>query len=123
MKRDMDAVRRIVLAAAALPYGEQLNGIDGMPEEVFITHVSWMNEAGLVKAISEEGSGSGARYAFVFRLTWAGCEFADAVASDTIWARAKDKVLKPGMSFTFDLLKEWLKAEIKEGFPTAKALS
>jgi len=59
----------------------------------------------------------------VERLTWAGCEFADAVRSDTLWAKAKKEVIKPGISFTFDILKEWLKAEITQGFPTLRALA
>ncbi len=31
--------------------------------------------------------------------------------------------LKPGMSFTFDLLKDWLKAEISQGLPALRALA
>lgn len=64
-----------------------------------------------------------ANFAVVKRLTWDGCEFADAIASDTIWSRAKEKVIAPGLSFTFDLLKEWLKAEIKSGFTNLRQIS
>jgi hypothetical protein len=32
---------------------------------------------------------------------------------DTVWKKAKEHVLKPGASWTFDILKEWLKAEAK----------
>lgn len=121
MKRDMDLIRRIVLTTADLPYGEQLQEMDGVDEETFVTHVIWLSEAGLVKAITEDGVGpSEARYAFVFRLTWSGCEFADAIRNDTLWAKAKSNVLKPGMSFTFDVLKEWLKTEITQGLPTLR---
>ncbi len=123
MKRDMDLIRRIALTTADLPYGETLDSLPDVPQEAFVTHVAWLHEAGLVRATYQEGSGSSAMYAIVFRLTWAGCEFADAVRSDTTWARAKTNVLKPGMSFTFDLLKDWLKAEIAQGLPTLRALA
>lgn len=124
MKRDMDLIRRIALALVELPHGELLQQLPDVPEDVFIRHVAWMEEAGLVRAKVAEGmGGSDTGYAFVFRLTWAGCEFADAVASDTLWAKAKTNVLKPGISFTFDVLKDWLKAEITQGLPTLRALA
>lgn len=120
MKRDMDVIRRIILATADLPYGQPLNKLDDVAEEVFITHVIWLAEAGLIDADANAGSGSFAKYALVKRLTWAGCEFADAVASDTLWKKAKDNVIKPGLSFTFDTLKDWLKTEIAQGFPALR---
>lgn len=123
MKRDMDTVRRIILAAAKMPYGEQLDSLDGVPQDEFIAHVIWMEEAGLVSAKALAGSGSSAKYAFVFRLTWDGCEFADAVLDDNLWNKAKTSVLKPGMSFTFDVLREWLKSEITNGLPTIRGLA
>lgn len=122
MKRDMDIVRRIVLATADLPYAHALDGIEGVSTEVFVTHVIWLKEAGLVEADTMAGAGSMAKYAHVTRLTWAGCEFADAVSNDGLWMKAKDNVLKPGLSFTFDVLKDWLKAEISQGFPSVRSL-
>ena len=123
MRRDMDLIRKIVLATADLPAHQLLKTLDGVDETDFITHVAWLEEAGLLKAKVREGlGGSDAQYAFVMRLTWAGCEFADAVRNDTIWHKAKEKVIKPSASYTFDLLKEVLKAEITQGFPTLRTL-
>ena len=34
--------------------------------------------------------------------------------NDTVWRTAKEKVLKPGVSWTFELLKETLKALAKQ---------
>lgn len=123
MKRDMDLIRRIVLETAALPYGMALNGLDNVGQEEFVTHAEWLQEAGLIRANIQAGSGSFAMYANVTGLTWSGCEFADAICSDTLWAKAKDKVIKPGMSFTFDVLKDWLKSEIAQGLPTIGKLA
>lgn len=122
MKRDMDLIRRIAFAAEELPMDETLDGLDGVEQDVFSLHVIWMKEAGLVHAAVNEYMDESA-VAFVFRLTWSGCEFADAVRSDTLWKKAKDNVMKPSMSFTFDVLKDWLKTEITQGLPTIRALS
>lgn len=122
MKRDMDIIRKIILATAAMPYGAELRSIDGVEENDFVTHVIWLKEAGLIEAEALAGSGSMAKYAIVSRLTWEGCEFSDAIADDTLWKKAKDNVLKPGISFTFDTLKEWLKSEILNGLPTIRGL-
>ena len=46
-------------------------------------------------------------------LTWAGHDFLDAARDETIWNKAKEKFMKPGLSWTFGVLLEWLKAEIK----------
>lgn len=123
MKRNMDTIRRIAIATAELPYGETLGKLDGVPDEEFVTHVIWMQEADLIVADATDGSGSFAMYARVFRLTWDGCEFADAVLDDGLWKKAKDTVLKPGLSFTFDALRDWLKAEINQGLPTLRGLA
>lgn len=123
MKRNMDLIRRIVLETAELPPGETLDKLEGVAEHEFVAHVIWLQEAGLIKAEAQAGTGSFATYAIVSRLTWEGCEFADAVMNDGTWQKAKEVVLKPGISFTFDVLKDWLKAEIKEGLPTVRALA
>lgn len=119
MNRDMDLIRRIALETAKLPIGQHLDGLAGVDDEVFALHVTWMDEAGLVKAYISTGLSAG-KHASVFRLTWDGCEFVDAVRSDTIWKKAKENVIKPGMSFTFGVLKEWIKTEITQGVPSLR---
>ena len=46
----------------------------------------------------------------------------DAARDDTLWRKAKESVIRPGASFTFDLVKDWLKAEISHGFPTLRGM-
>jgi len=120
MKRDIDIVRRIALETAKLETGYCLEGLEGVDKPTFAIHVIWMEEAGLVKArISEYISGEHSQ-ALVQRLTWAGCEFADSVQDETLWSKAKEKVIKPSASFSFGILKDWLGAEIRDGFPTLR---
>ena len=121
MKRDMDLIRRIALALEELPSGESLKKLEGVDSETFALHATWMQEAGLIKATIQEFFG-GNSFVDITRLTWAGCDFASSVRDDTLWNKAKANVLKPGMSFTFDVLKSWLKTEITQGFPTMRTL-
>lgn len=123
MKRNMDIVRQIILATAELPYARTLDSLSGISDEDFVLHVIWLEEAGLVIADAQAGAGSIAKYAIVSRLTWSGCEFADSVLDENLWTKAKGTVLKPGMSFTFDILKEWTKTEIMNGLPTLRGLA
>ena len=123
MKRDMDLIRRIALDTEAMEFGYVLTADEDQDQASFGFHVIWMKEAGLIKAnVTEYESGEPPK-AEVLRLTWAGCEFVDAIRSDTLWSKAKASVLRPGVSFTFDVLKEWLKTEIAQGLPTLRTLS
>ncbi|MCS4508908.1 DUF2513 domain-containing protein [Xylophilus ampelinus] len=122
MKRDMDLVRKILLAVADSPHGSQLQQLDGVSNEDFTLHAIWLAEAGLVIAITSDQAVS-ATYALILRLTWQGCDFVDAIRDDTLWKKAKESVMKPATSFTFDLVKDWLKAEIAQGLPTLRGLA
>lgn len=115
MNRDMDIIRRIALAVRDGGM-EPINGVDGIETAAFAAHAQWMEEAGLIHAaIAPKDSKRYATQAVVYRLTWAGCEFADAVRDDTLWCKAKDKVLMPTASWSFAILTDWLKAEITQG--------
>lgn len=123
MKRNMDLIRRIILETANLPNGTPLQKLAGISKEDFVMHAIWLQEAGLIEADAKIGTGSFATYAIITRLTWEGCDFADAIASDTVWNKAKENVFKPGISFTFEILKDWLKTEIAQGFPALVKLT
>jgi hypothetical protein len=114
MKRDMDVVRRIVLSLRDA--NEPIEEVDGLDQQAFCMHAELLIEAGLVEGSTQRYLSNATNIpdsAFLNRLTWAGQEFADAIEDDTLWAKAKDKVIKPGVSWTFAVLGEWLKAEAK----------
>jgi hypothetical protein len=119
MKRDMDLVRRICFAVEDLAPNEYLQGLEGVDNEVFAGHVELMADAGLI--IGNAGRVLGPSSPLAEALTWAGHDFADAARSDTLWTKAKEVVIRPGASFTFDVLREWLKNEISKGFPTLRS--
>ena len=83
-------------------------------QKVVASHAALLIEQGLAEgAIARHGFNEIMR-ADLDRLTWAGHDFLDASRDDTIWTKAKDKFMKPGAAFTFDLLKQWLQLEIKK---------
>jgi len=47
-------------------------------------------------------------------MTWAGHDFLDAARDETLWNKAKQTVMKPNASYTFENLGDYLKAEIKK---------
>lgn len=107
MHRDMDIVRSILMHAADAT--QSIESIPACDDYVFSYHVALLIEASLVHGTFTEfnlrpAGGS------VFRLTWAGHDFLDATRNDTVWRTAKEKILKSGMSWTFDILKATLKA-------------
>lgn len=124
MKRDMDLIRRIALEVEDMEYGYVLTDLEeeGVDAATFGMHAMWMKEAGLIDASIHTYISGEAPVVQISRLTWSGCEFADAIRDNNLWRKAQANVLKPGMSFTFDVLKEWLKTEITQGLPTIRTL-
>ena len=112
MTRDMDTIRKILLQVEGA--SEPVEGVSDVPADVFAYHAALLMEAGLVEGDFAKGPNLLACDAVVFRLTWSGHDFLDAARNDTVWRIAQEKILKPGVSWTFDLLKETLKALAKQ---------
>jgi hypothetical protein len=119
MKRDMELVKAFLLA---------IEGSEGQVEDLKkwsleerSYHVALLLDASFVLGNTANDADGRPQGYFISRMTWAGHEFLDALRDDTIWKKAKEHVLKPGASWTFDVLKEWAKHEIKErlGLPVA----
>ena len=113
MKRDMDLVRKILLAIEAHPptLGPLKIQIDGYPKEIVDYHLTLMKDAGLIEGINPGSkSGLGDIYAMTIpmRMTWQGCEFLDASRDENRWNKAKEIVKEMGSSVSFDVLKSLL---------------
>jgi len=76
-------------------------------------HVRLLIDAGLVQGKVTDMLGGRVHF-YVSALTWTGHDFLDAARDATIWRKAKDTVLKPTASITFDLLLQWLKNQAKQ---------
>ena len=110
MRRDMDLIRNILLSTESDDFGN-LEEVDG---KTLAFHVALLEEAGLLRAyITFDGDEQPTGY-IIRKITWSGYEFLDSIRDKTIWEKAKKYVLKPGASWTFVILAEYLKGEIKE---------
>ena len=107
MKRDMDLVRAILLAAE--DSHEQWLGAESLVcnawDQVMVArHFELMGEAGLVVADVNEFLGGGVD-GNVKRLTWAGYDFLDDVRSESVWEDTKASISEKVGSASFDLIK------------------
>lgn len=117
MRRDMNVLRQILLAVRDAD--GVVREVPGIDQAVYLEHARLLDEAGLVTASIHQVQ-QRVDVALIWRLTWAGHDFADAIQQDTLWHKAQSTVLKPAASWTFDVLKEWLKTEISQGLPTLR---
>ena len=109
MTRDMDMIRKILAEVEA----RGIEHPDPVTDPNFAYQVALMKEAGLVDAAVVEDDFGLPRTANVIRLTWDGHDFLDASRDSKIWKMAKEHIIKPGASWTFSMLVEWLKLEAR----------
>lgn len=108
MKRDMELIRLLLLQ---VEQGEAPPELSQYSEDETLYNYALMADAGLIVASLTPETGVPIAVS-VYRLTWAGHDFLDATRDSTIWNSAKEKILKPGASWTFSILVEWLKQEV-----------
>jgi hypothetical protein len=115
MERDFDLIRLILKDIQATPAGRRYTSIENLSAydpAVVCGHIDLLIDAGLVKGkVTKMFRGADA--ILVSGLTWKGYDFLEAAKDDNLWNKAKEKVIKPGVSFTFDLLLEWLKGQAR----------
>jgi len=109
MKRDMELIRLLLLEQEL---GEALPELSTYTEEAVLYNYKIMADAELIEARFHPDKGVPAN-AIIYRLTWAGHDFLDSSRDSKIWKLAKEQILKPGASWTFSLLVEWLKQEAR----------
>ena len=116
MQRDMNLIREILKQTEAQEHGYTTGNpdVDGYTDEQVAYHVYLMAQAGLVNATDVASMDSESPCALLLNLTWDGHEFLDATKDESIWSKAKETVLKPGVSMTLSFLIEWLKEEAKQ---------
>jgi hypothetical protein len=124
MKRDMEIIRTILLNVENDKYelGERVH-VDGVPDTTCAYHVALMQDAGLVEAEIIKDVLCPYHAALIHRLTSAGHDFCDGIRQDTIWNKAKEHILKPGVSYGLSVLVEYVKVQVHQrvfGGPTGK---
>lgn len=114
MKRDMELIRLLLLRAELIREQDEFPDLSGYTEEQRDYHSALLIEAGLIDGFIRKDMYGFPVNVNTFRLTWAGHNFVDAMREDTVWNKVKQKFIKPGVSWTFDLLLEYAKLEIKQ---------
>ncbi len=106
MKRDMDLVRKIMLAveASERPLDSTLIRIAGYTPDTITEHMRLLNEAGLVEGISAYSVEHRLKW-IELRLTWNGHDFLDAARNESIWTETVTEVRKKTGSAPFEVLK------------------
>jgi len=119
MKRNMDLVRAILLAAEEVPAGQQITKIvvpRGVTKAECLGHVEILIDAGFIKGHVNDYLIGTFR---IDRITWHGLDFLQATKDEKIWNKAKKHVMVEAGSWTIGLLLEYLRREAaqKLGFP------
>ena len=117
MKRDMDLVRKILLAME--PWEHQSGFVQAFTftdydQKVIGHHVWLMGQGDLITAMPVTVVGSEPPVALPLAITWAGHEFLDAVRDDTVWAEVNRRLKAQGLSLPSTLLQE-LALKIRAG--------
>lgn len=110
MKRDMELIRNILFEVEAHDSSKPCFQI---VDANCAYQVALMKEAGLVEAIVCEDQQGLPTAAVILRLTWIGHDFLDSSRDNKLWKLAMDNVIKPGASWSFSILVEWLKREAR----------
>lgn len=108
MKRDMDFVRKLLIAvreADEYPNADALD-LEGRDDENFDAklayHTKILAQAGYLEAI-DMSSLAGSEWRIV-NLTWKGQEFLESIENETVWNKTKEEVKKRGGGMTVEII-------------------
>ena len=120
MKRDMELVRRLMLAIEAQPAGARVTGadllVDGDDDTTVAEHLHMLIDHGFLKGTPDRAIAhrKSPLRVHIHGITWKGHEFLDAVRDDTIWNKTKDKVASVGGSATVEIVTQVATGFIKQ---------
>lgn len=115
MKRDLELIRKIILAIEDLP-GACLNQelkLNGFDRHQIGYHCYLIIDSGLAKGEDVTYLEDTSPVWHIHHLTAAGHDFADSIRSDTTWIKTKTIIKDKGGSFTLEILKGVLSQVIK----------
>jgi hypothetical protein len=117
MERDMDLCREILrqMAAHRNPDTDIENNVEGRSLEEINYNVYLLYDGGLIEAIDDRSLANQLAYKPLW-MTWKGSDFYAAVKDDTIWRRGKERLVKFGGDAPFDVLLDFLKGLVRDGW-------
>lgn len=105
MKRDMDLIRKVVLAAEA---GPQFPEFDGYTKDEIKYHQMLAIEAGLLKGLIHRDSRRHTEIPAVVIIkdvTWEGHDFIQAIRDDASWGKVKKFLADSGKQASLEMIK------------------
>ena len=112
MKRDMDVIRLLLLQLEGdEKAAEKLKACD---EPLVVYNAALLVDSGLAEGAVACGADNSPVSVAMNHMAWRGHDFLDAARDETLWKKAKQTVMKPAASYTFEIVKEYLKAEIRK---------
>lgn len=120
MKRDMDLIRDLLLAAEAMPADHQYFGNEiapaGVAGDIVAGHLQLLIEADLLKGkFTQYLSGEfSPENALIIGIPWAGHELIDTIRSETVWSRTKERLASVGGTVSIEILKTVAKSVTKD---------
>jgi len=120
MKRDLELIRKMMLAIEDAPSGwapwAQDLKFEGYTEAQVGYHAYLLIDAGLAKGEDASSMGGDSPIGIIRTLTWAGHEFADAARDETRWRKAMGVVQEKGGTVTIGVLTQLLAALMRGAF-------
>jgi hypothetical protein len=109
MKRDMELVRKILMAVEEHKNPDKglRIRIDGHETEEIEYHNGLFHDQGLITAMN--ASSRDGQAFIVTGLTWEGHDFIEAARNETVWRKAMQIVVEKGGGITLEVMKELLK--------------
>ena len=118
MHRDLDLLRKIVLAIEDAPGGwaPRRLEVDGYTRSQISYHAHLLVDAGLAEGRDVTHQQSEGPEALITSLTWSGHEFAEAARDESRWNKALGVVQEKGGAVTMGVLTQLLISLMKGAF-------
>jgi len=114
MRRDLDLIRKMLLAIEDSPSGWAPDfKIEGYSDAQIGYHAHLMIDAGLARGSDVTTMGGHGPEALLTSLTWEGHEFAEAARDEKRWKKAMGVVAEKGGNITLDVMKQLLVSLMK----------
>lgn len=107
MKRDWDIIREILQKAEELDPNYLLTLEDFNSDNAYEVsyNVQLLGQARLIDVEISDVQTHDPKQFRISSITWEGHEFFDAIKSDSIWKKTKNKIFEKGGAMTFDVVK------------------
>lgn len=106
----MELIRKILFVVEEKYVDTCLNNseisIDGYDMKTIAYHCAILHDAGLLTDYKGMYGHNELMFFDVGRLTWDGHEFLDKIKDDTVWNKTKNTIMKKGIPFVLDAVKE-----------------